>query len=167
MSHYIDQQVSITDVDLLKKTLRDLGIPFRENVRAVGYQGRQTQICDVVIPQRWLRENGYRVYGDFGYYVKADKTMGIQIDSYDSRAIQEGVLFKINQAYSENLLRKIAKENHYRIVREQQADGSIKVTLVPTMLTQIKERAKERRFDRQQAKAKGQTLRQRLSIRRR
>ena len=123
MSHFSNIKTQIRNLDVLKATLTNLGIDWKEGPATVrGYQGL-TVIASVVIEQ----ENNYDV--GFSWNGK-DYELVTDLQYWQQPLSVEGFLQKITQGYAlETVLSESAKQGFAVTEQQTQKDGSVRLVV--------------------------------------
>ena len=123
MSHFSRIKTIIKDLDLLKQTLNDLSIGWKEGASEIRGYRNQTYKADLVIPQEnnidigfsW-NNNAYELTADIAFWEQP-----ISIDRY---------LNKISQRYAFNkILRQTGQSGFELVNTNKNIDGSMNVVL--------------------------------------
>ncbi len=121
MSHFSTIKTQITDVEILIKSLQDLGFTVQTNAQVRGHNGLRLQ-ADVVavLPGHY----------DLGWTRNADETYDLVADLWGvaKQHNQQQLLDSINQKYAVNKTIGEIKRLGYNLTKQQvQADGTIKL----------------------------------------
>ena len=126
MSHMVVMNMpEITDLEVLSKACKRLGLQLDVNKKQAKYYAGQQLNCDAVISSK---DSTYEIA-----VLKKGKNYEIQADLYDSRLreIVGNNAGKLSQAYQIEMHRKIAREKGYEIVGERvnPSNGNIELKL--------------------------------------
>ncbi|MFM1842053.1 MAG: conserved hypothetical protein Ycf35 [Cyanobacteriota bacterium] len=123
MSHFSNIKTQIRNLDVLKTTLTNLGIDWKDGPATVrGYQGL-TAIASVVIEQ----ENNYDV--GFSWNGK-EYELVTDLQYWQQPLSVEGFLQKITQGYAlETVLSESAKQGFAVTEQQTQKDGSVRLVV--------------------------------------
>lgn len=120
MSHFTTVKTKITEKEILKKTLLDLGYKIGENDIVRGYSGIKT-IADIVIK----KDNKY----DIGFKYNGN-TYDLVADFYGTDEKEDQFVNKVTQRYSVNLVLEESNNNGFNVSQQEvMSDGTIKVVV--------------------------------------
>jgi hypothetical protein len=123
MSHFTKIKTTLTDLNLLKKSLDDLSINSDSDVRVMKGYRNQEYFANLVIKQ----SNGYDIgftWNGMEYQLVADLQFWQQPWSVET------FLDKVSQRYAYNSIIMATQANGFQMVQEvNQENGSIKLTL--------------------------------------
>jgi Protein of unknown function (DUF1257) len=123
MSHFVTINTQIKDLDALRSALKELGLSLFPQAQARGYEDNKIK-GDFVI-----RLN---VPYDIAFNQQPDGTYGLSCDWFLGHVEKEvGKNYsKLLQLYATHKAIREARKKGYSVMRKNQADGAIKLTLV-------------------------------------
>lgn len=117
MSHLVEGKIKITNLNVLKKTCKDLGLEFKENCNVL--RGYVNDSCDHAIEVPGAKYN-------IGVRKEKDGSYSLVYDNWAPGGLTQVLgedLRKLTQKYSENLVRDSLKG--WSITKQNLPDGTI------------------------------------------
>ena len=138
MSAYTEVQTQIKDQEALLEALQSVNnrlgrnwtledIEVHETPQPLfDYMGkRRPQVANVII----RRDKVGGAANDIGFERAQDGTFRVHVSEYDSTWYGEKWQQEVNVEYGTKFVERAAKKNGYRMKKEVQADGSVKLSL--------------------------------------
>lgn len=132
MSAFTEQETQINDVDVLKESLKEVGVKEVQHhqtaVPLEGYRGdKREDKAEVVIPRRAVGS----MSNDIGFKKQSDGTYTAIISQYDKGRYNEKWMTGLKKVYAEKKAKKIAKTAGLAFIgKKVNEDGSFKLQFV-------------------------------------
>ncbi len=129
MSAYVKIDVKLTSEESIKEALKAMNLPFEEFATAeplVDYRGqrRSATRANIIVRRKHLN----RLSNDMGFEKLDDGTWRAHVSDYDMPP-RSTIWPKFKQEYAVAVNTRAAKRKGYRVKRENQEDGKIKLTV--------------------------------------
>jgi hypothetical protein len=123
MSHFVTIQTQVKDLDALRSALKEMGLGLFPNAQARGYESTNIQGEFVI------RLNGPY---DIALNKQPDNTYGLSCDWFMGHVEKEvgNKYAKLLQLYAAHKAMREARKKGYSVIRKQQPNGAIKLTLL-------------------------------------
>ena len=129
MSDYIIIELEVSDSNIIKETLKELGYPFEEHKVAqnlMGYRGdKRSQVSNIIVRRR----NVGAASNDVGFLKKANGKYDLILSEYD-RGMPQGktFMYKFKQTYIKKQSQKMLKKKGYKLKKQKvEEDGTIEL----------------------------------------
>lgn len=128
MSEFVRTQLEYQDVECLKSSLEELGIPFTFHEKPVtmeGYGGRKTRSTASIV----IAKSAAKTYADIGFVQGADGRFQMVMDHMDSRKpMLQKIQNDLAQVYAKHkLLKQVDLMGLFFKSQSQDSDGRLHV----------------------------------------